>query len=226
MSASLTSGELEALGAFSTPTICNAIETFNARPRDEGFMDPSIICRTPGLGSVVGYAVTARMRAGTRPSRELSLSDLLAAFEPVPQPWMVVVEDLDTRPVGSIWGEVNATAFGALGALGAITNGGVRDLPEVRRTGFQLFSACVLVSHAYAHFVAAGDPVVVGGLRVAPGDLLHADEHGVVSIPIDTARDLPQAARKIEEQERQFIDYARAPGAAAAEIVRLYSEAD
>ena len=85
---------------------------------------------------------------------------------------MVVIEDLDyPNPAGSFWGEVNASVYKALGAAGTITNGGVRDLPEVRPTGFHFFSCCVLVSHAYVHVVDCGVPVTVGGLTVRPGDL-------------------------------------------------------
>ena len=90
-----------------------------------------------------------------------------AEFERVPKPWLVVIEDLDyPNPVGSFWGEVNASVYKALGAVGTITNGGVRDLPEVRATGFQFFSSSVLVSHAYDHIVEYGGPVVVGAVSV------------------------------------------------------------
>jgi regulator of RNase E activity RraA len=222
----LTDEELQDLGAFSTPTICNAIETFAVRPRNEGFMDASIVCRFPDSGAIAGYAVTATMRSAAPPERDIALGDIVRVFEGTPKPWIVVVEDLDLHPLGAIWGEVNATAFGALGAVAAVTNGGVRDLPGVRAVGFQLYSASVLVSHAYAHFVTAGEPVRVGGLRVAPGDLLHCDAHGVASIPLEIAREVPAAARKIEEAERRFIDYARSGQRDNGELLRRYGEVD
>ena len=134
---------------------------------------------------MVGYAVTARIRASEQPADEVSYPKVWEEFAKTPKPWVIVIEDLDyPNPVGSYWGEVNASTYAALGAVGTVTNGGVRDLPEVRATGFHFFSSCLLVSHAYVHVVEAGTPVTVGGLTVHPGDLLHGDEHGVTSIPL------------------------------------------
>lgn len=224
----LPSSYLESLRRFSTPTICNAIETFGLRPRTEGFMDSSITCRFPELQPVAGYAVTARIRASEPPAgREVRYRELWAEMEKVPRPWVVVVEDLDApHPIGSFWGEVNASVYQALGAIAAVTNGGVRDLPEVRAIGFQLFSACVLVSHAYVHVVEAGVPVTVGGLTVRPGDLLHGDQHGVTSIPWEAVRELKARAEAIEAAERRLIDYTRSPECTVEGLARRYPEVD
>jgi regulator of RNase E activity RraA len=226
MIAPLSAAQLDALRAYSTPTICNAIETFDVRPRSSGCMDPSIVCRFPELGPMVGYAVTARIRAGEPPEREIAHGDVWRAFAPVPKPWVVVIEDMDLQAKGSYWGEVNASAHSALGAIGVVTNGGVRDLPEVRRLGFHFFSAQVLVSHAYVHVIEAGGDVRVGDLTVQPGDLLHGDEHGVTSIPRGIASELARAAEKIERAERVLIDYARSPAVDLEELARLYGEVD
>jgi regulator of RNase E activity RraA len=102
----------------------------------------------------------------------------------------------------------------------------VRDLPEVRLTGFHFFSAAVLVSHAYVHAVAVGTPVTVGGLIVQPGDLLHGDEHGVTSVPLEIAAQLPDACRAIEAAERRLIDYARSGHATVEGLREMYGEVD
>ena len=227
MTESLSAEELAALQAITTPTVCNAIETFDVRLRNEGFMDSTIQCRSPELGAMVGYAVTLTIRASVPPEREIPAADVWAEMERVPKPWVVVVEDLDyPRPVGSYWGEVNGSVYKALGAAGTVTNGGVRDLPEVRATGFQFFSSCVLVSHAYVHVVEAGAPVTVGGLTVRPGDLLHGDEHGVTSIPLEIARDLPKAALELEARERDLIDYARSAEFSRETLAERYRRVD
>ena len=226
MTEPLTVDELGALRAFSTPTICNAIETFNLRGRSEGFMDHTIVCRFPELGRMAGYIVTARISAKAPPEHEVSYRDVWRTFERVPRPWVIVIEDLDDPPVGSYWGEVNASTYSALGAVGVVTNGGVRDLSEVRAMGFHFFSSCVLVSHAYVHVVEAGVPVTIGGLTVRPGDLLHGDEHGVTSIPPEIARDLPEACRRIEAAERRLIDYARSGEATFDGLAKMYPEVD
>ena len=227
MTAPLTPDELAAMQAITTPTVCNAIETFEVRLRNEGFMDSTIQCRFPELGAMVGYAVTVAVRASVPPERDIPAPEVWAEMELVPRPWVVVVDDLDyPRPVGSYWGEVNASVYMALGAVGTVTNGGVRDLPEVRATGFHFFSSCVLVSHAYEHVVEVGGPVTIGGLTVRPGDLLHGDEHGVTSIPLEIARDLPKAARDLEARERRLIDYARSDKFAKEGLAERYRRVD
>jgi 4-hydroxy-4-methyl-2-oxoglutarate aldolase len=223
----LTEEELAALRAITTPTACNAIETFDVRLRNEGFMDSTIECRFPELGPMVGYAVTITIRASAPPEREIAAPDAWADMDKISKPWVVVIDDLDyPRPVGSYWGEVNASVYKALGAVGTVTNGGVRDLPEVRATGFHFFSSCVLTSHAYVHVVEVGAPVTIGGLTVHLGDLLHGDEHGVTSIPIEIARDLPKAARNLEARERKLIHYARSGEFKRETIAKQYRRVD
>lgn len=205
----LTANELEALRQITSPTICNAIETFKVRSRSEGFMDSSIRCIFPELGTLIGYAVTAKIAARTPSDAARAPTELWSLVEQSPKLAILVIEDLDDVPIGSFWGEVNGSIYKGLGAAGTITNGGVRDLDEVRATGFHFFASCVLVSHAYIHIVEVGKPVSIGGLVVHSGDLLHADQHGVTSIPIEIARDIPKAAEAVEERERRIIDYAR-----------------
>jgi 4-hydroxy-4-methyl-2-oxoglutarate aldolase len=208
----LTADELEALRRITTPTIANAIETFRVRPNSEGFMDHSIRCMFPELGPMAGYAVTAKISARERSNAALPPWDMWATMESVPGPRVVVIEDLDyPAPIGSYWGEVNGSIYKGLGCAGVVTNGGVRDLDEVRATGFHFFASCVLVSHAYVHLVDVGIPVRVGGLAVQPGDLIHADQHGVCSIPAECARDVLKAAENLEKVERRIIEYARSP---------------
>ncbi|HIE51781.1 MAG TPA: RraA family protein [Armatimonadetes bacterium] len=215
MTEPLTPEELAALRQFDTPTVSNAIETFNLRPRNEGFMSPEIRCLFPELGVMLGYACTAKIVAerppeeGTAVSREEYWRHVLT----VPAPRVVVVQDLDDPPaIGSLWGEVNANIHRALGCVGCVTNGGVRDLDEVRQLGFHFFAAAPIVSHAYVHLVEFGTPVKVGGVWVKPGDLLHADQHGVLLIPLEIARDLPEACCAVQERERPLIELCQSPG--------------
>jgi 4-hydroxy-4-methyl-2-oxoglutarate aldolase len=206
----LTFAELEALRALNTPTVANAIERFDKRPRHLGFMGPEVRCIFPEMPPIVGYAATARIMAeqpadGPRaPSRHDYWDSILS----VPAPRIAVIQDLDQPPaIGSFWGEVNGNIHRALGCAGTITNGGVRDLDEVRALGFQMFASAVIVSHAYVHLVEFGTPVKVGGLVVRPGDLIHADKHGAIVIPHEIARDVPAAAAEVERMERRIINY-------------------
>jgi len=220
----LSTQELDALRKITTPTVSNAIETFDVRPRNEGFMDSSVRCILPELGTMVGYACTATIRA-----REQEASpppwDMWEAVRRVPEPRVVVIQDLDApQPVGSFWGEVNGNTYKALGCVGTVTNGGVRDLDEVRELGFHFFASCVLVSHAYVHLVDIGVPVQVGGITVKPGDLIHGDQHGVLVIPPEIARDIPKAAAEVERRERRIIALCQSPDFSPEKLRELYMQ--
>jgi regulator of RNase E activity RraA len=122
-----------------------------------------------------------------------------------PKPCIAVQQDVDDVPIGSFWGEVQVSTHKALGCSGVITNGGLRDLDEVQAMGFGYFASCVLVSHAYVHTIEFDMPVTVGGLVVRPGDLLHADKHGVVLIPEEIAPKIAEACRKVQYYEEPVI---------------------
>ena len=77
----------------------------------------------------------------------------------------------------------------ALGCLGVVTNGAVRDLDMIA-DGFQFLSGTVVPSHAWVHLVSHGEPVDVSGMLTHTGDLVHADRHGAVIVPHEAARDV------------------------------------
>jgi regulator of RNase E activity RraA len=128
----------------------------------------------------------------------------------VPGPRVVVLEDLDDPPgLGAFIGEVNANILRALGCVGLVTNGSVRDLQDVRLTGLQLFAGNVSVSHAYAHIFDFGGPVIVGGLTIEPGDLIHGDRHGIQTIPLEIAEKVPAAADAISQRRKRLVGVCR-----------------
>jgi 4-hydroxy-4-methyl-2-oxoglutarate aldolase len=201
---------LEALRGYDTPTLSNAIESFDLRPRDQGFAGMEVRCMFPELGVMVGYAATATIR--TRGPGEADQAALWALVRELPEPRVVVIQDLDDPPGhGAFWGEVQANVFRALGCVGAVTDGSVRDLDEVRRLGFHFFARGPAVSHAYVRLESVGGTVTVGGLPVRPGDLLHADQHGVLLVPHRIAADLPAAADAVVEREQTLIRWLRSP---------------
>jgi 4-hydroxy-4-methyl-2-oxoglutarate aldolase len=211
---------LERLRGYDTPTLSNAIESFDIRPRDEGFASMDVRCMFPELGPMVGFAATATIRARGR--AEQDQSRLWAHVQTVEGPRVVVVQDLDEPPAhGALWGEVNANVFQALGCVGVVTDGCVRDLDEARALGFHFFARGPGVSHAYVRVEATGDEVMIGGLRIRPGDLVHADQHGVLLIPSDVAPDLPAAADAIIEREQALIRWLRSPDFDPAKLAEM-----
>jgi len=211
----LTWEELRELQVIPTPSIANAIETFRVRPRNEGVSDGTIRPQFPELGPMVGYAATATIRTNDEPppGHAVTRWDTVQHVLSTPAPRILVVEDLDpeARRLGALWGEVQSNTFKRLGCAGTITNGAVRDLDEVRALGFQLYASRVVPSHAYVHYVEVGAPVTVAGVQIRPGDLLHADQHGFVTIPQEIARNVVAAVRAIEEDERKRIGRLYAP---------------
>ncbi len=203
----LSPSELSQLRRFSSPTIANAIETFQVRPRLSGVTDSRIRCLIPGLGPVVGYACTATIISAAPPANPRGVSrraywEYVRSF---PGPCLSVVQDLSPAPGGAYWGEVNSCLHRALGSQGIITDGTVRDLDEVERLGFHLFAVGVQVSHGFAHLEAFNIPVKVFGMDVRPGDLIHADKHGAVVIPHEIARGVAEAAKQVDLSEKPIL---------------------
>jgi len=208
----LKSKELKALTKISTPSVCNAIETFDLQKRTEGFITEDIHSFFPELGVLVGYAATARASAVSPPTPDQAALryELMHLLLDLPQPTVIVIEDIDSPGcVGAFWGEVQTNIHRSLGCIGSVTNGGVRDLDEVRAMKFHLFAKRAIPSHAYIHLVDVGKPVTIGGLTIHTGDMIHADQHGVARIPMDVAREIPAAVRRIEQKERAIIRYCR-----------------
>lgn len=202
---------IEALKQIDTPSICNAIEGFNVRPKNQGFMLPEIKSALTDLPPAVGYAVTAVISANQPEGRNVSREDWWDLIVSVPEPRFIVIHDVDNPPLGAYWGEVQGNIHKALGAVAVATDGTVRDLEEVRALGFQFFAKEVSASHAYVHLVEIGIPVTVGGLTVNMGDLLHGDKHGVTSIPLEIAGRIPDMVATIADFERKTIGLCQSP---------------
>lgn len=165
-------------------------------------------CLFPDLGPMIGFAATATCRA--RGVGQATQNPLYGHTQELGAPRVLVVQDLDDPPgVGALLGEVQCNIFQQLGCVGAVMDGGVRDLSEVHALGFQYFARGAVVSHAYVRVEEADVPVTVGGLRVNSGDLIFGDQHGVLQIPMEIAGDLMRAADEVREREQKLIGWVR-----------------
>src|SRR5579863_7282577 len=223
---SLSPELLALLRTVDTCTISNAIETFGVRMRDDGYIQHPVRCLFPELETMVGYAVTGRIRTAAPPISRICYYQRTDWWEYVarfPGPKVLVLADVDHAPgTGAFVGEIHAEIGRALGCVGYVTNGVVRDLPALERNRFQCFAAGVCVSHAYGHIVDFGEPVEIGGQKIVPGDILQGDQHGVQSIPgdISTAQ-LAAAVRAIQELERELIGVCRAPDFSVEKLIAM-----
>jgi regulator of RNase E activity RraA len=216
MNAPLSSSQLHALRLLDSCAVANAVETFQEQLRNEGFADGGVTCRFPELEPMVGYAATVKIRGSAPPMMGKVYSDRTDWWDYLlsqPYPRVVVVQDVGSDiGLGSFLGAVHVNILKALGSVGAITNGSVRDLRRVQALGFQLYSGGVSVSHAYVHIVEFGTLVEIAGLKIKSGDLLHGDLHGFLNIPLQCAPDIPAVAARIREKEEAIIHLCRSEG--------------
>ncbi len=205
---------LKQLATMDTPTVCNALELVAPERRGYGYTVEPLVCIRPELGVMVGYARTATIQARHPAAAGSGARDYYDYIDNGgPKPSISVIQDLDgeARGYGSFWGEVNSNIHKGLGCLGVITDGSVRDLPDVA-SGFQMMAGRIGPSHAFVHVVSFGEPVNVCGMNVADGDLIHADQHGAVVIPRPVADQVLDAAASIARREAIIITAARQPG--------------
>lgn len=214
----LTPAQLDELRRIDSPTIANAIETFEIRPRVSGYVGYDIRCIFPDLPPTVGYAVTCTVDSTTEGREGIGFNALYELLRDAPKPAVVVMQDVGTDRLHSCHaGEVMSTRMKSLGAVGILTDGGLRDANEVRALGgFQYFCAGLVVSHGNPICVSVGDEVTISGMKVRLGDLLHGDLNGVVHIPDECAADVAEAAYRIWERENETMREIRELGAEVA----------
>ena len=222
----LTREQLEELRLIDSPTVSNAIEQFRVRPRVEGYAGWELRCAFPELGTTVGYAVTCTADS-TSPSRldDRGQMRLWEALEAAPKPAVLVIKDVGPERGRSChMGEVMATTAKALGAVGCVSDGGLRDVAEVRALGgFQYFCPGFVVSHGNPVICDVNVPVTLDGLEISPGDLIHGDLNGLLTIPVEIADRVAEEAQKVRDAERQVLDFVRRP-ALTVEQLRAFRE--
>jgi regulator of RNase E activity RraA len=211
----------EFLQSIDTPTVCNLLEIVAPERRGLGYTVRHLHCPFPDLPPMVGFAKTVTMRAQDPvPLREAGYMqkrlDYLDYVAAAPQPGIAVIQDLDDIVgFGAFWGEVQSNVHKALGCLGTITNGSIRDIPQIA-PGFQMLAGSIGPSHAFVHVVDYGVAVNVHGMAVNSGDLIHADRHGAVVVPRETIDAMRAAADKLAATEARIIAAARSGGGVAA----------
>ena len=217
----LSESQFAFLRSIDTPTVCNLIEIVAPERRGAFYTVAHLHCPFPDLPPMVGFAKTVTIRARDKVSgssymqKRMDYLDYVAAE---PRPSVVVIEDKDDPAGhGAFWGEVQSNVHKALGCLGTVTNGSIRDIPAIA-AGFQMLAGSIGPSHAYVHVVEFGIPVTIHGMAVQSGDLIHADRHGAVVVPVKKIDAMQAALDGLSKQEARIIAAARAPGATVEAI--------
>ncbi len=202
----LSPRDLYQLKRWNTPTIYNGWEQVTKRnPARDGINVEEAHDFMPQMGPMVGYAVTLVIEPSNqahRPTNPNAGTEYRRYLAGIPGPKIVVVQDLDKPQVlGSHRGEVNATMHRALGCVGPITDGAIRDVDEMTDAGFKALARRLCVGHAFVHPVRWGCEVEVFGTTVAPGDLIHADKHGFLVVKPEEQPGLLDAATFMDANE-------------------------
>ncbi len=207
---------LKLLREVDTPSVCNAIEVAQGKRGFAQFTRGTMINSAPDEPAIVGYALTAKIAASNPPDEAADvIRDRRMAYYRYmaegPKPSVAVLQDTDFPDcVGAYWGEVNTTVHRGFGISGALTNGVMRDL-GVLPAGFPVIAGSIGPSHAFVHVKAIDVKVDVFGLRVAPGDLVHADRHGALVIPVDVIPRLEASLHQMMDNEKLVLEPARKP---------------
>ncbi|MEM7656004.1 MAG: RraA family protein [Bacteroidota bacterium] len=231
MDRTLPHSTLLQLKRWNTPTIYNGWEMITQHDRTQGHMNlDETRDFMPQMGPMVGYALTLQIEPSNASHAQVANAweDYRAYVASLPGPKIVVVQDLDKpRVIGSIWGEVNANIHRALGCVGAIVDGAIRDVDEMTNAGFKALARRLCVGHAYATPVRWEVEVEAFGCPVKPGDLIHADKHGFLVIPPEDQAQLLDASLFMDQNEcNTFIQVAReSHGLSRQEIASRLNEA-
>lgn len=208
---------LNLLRSVDTPTVCNAIEVAQGQRGFNDFTRGTLLSSAPEEPAIVGYAVTAKIAALAPPDEpaDVTRTQRMAYYKAMaeaPQPSVAVIEDEDhPECIGAYWGEVNTTIHKGFGMSGALTNGVMRDLGDLADQ-FPVVAASIGPSHGFVHVTALNTPVNIMGLTVRPGDLIHADRHGALVIPVDVVDQLAAAIDRMQQTEQLILGPAREPG--------------
>ncbi|MCU1260481.1 MAG: RraA family protein [Bryobacterales bacterium] len=203
---------IEYLKSIDSPTLINVIETLHLRPNERGFTPVGVRCLFPEMGRMCGYAVTAQVETVTQmePFHLETFVELYRSLEQAPKPAVIVLQEVGGfREYAAHCGEVMSTFFTRLGAVGLVSDCAVRDLPEVRQLGFHYFALGSVASHANFRIARVGVPVQIHGMAVNPGDVIHADENGVITVPAAPLETIRAAVESVRQKEKKVLDFVR-----------------
>ena len=225
---------MEELKNFDTPSITNVVATYPKNPlclglynpwSENWYTDQSIRCMYPELGRTVGYAVTCVYGLPDPSFNRLSFMDVVDALDASPKPTILVFEQKFPPEIAGkvgLAGGNMTSAMKALGCVGAVSNGPSRDIDEIRDMGgFQYLLSGATAGHGDQAVHAVEVPVSVGGMDVAPGEIIHMDENGAVKFPADRLEEVLINVRALQKEEAERMG-ALQKARSAAEVRAIF----
>ena len=224
-----TDAVLAELRKIDTPTITNVVATYPKNPlclglynpwTENWYTDTSIRCIYPEMGAIVGHAVTCVYGLpDPNYTGRLTFMDVVDALDAMKKPTILVIQQkwpAELMAKAGLAGEIMVSSMRAVGCTGLLSNGPSRDVDAIRRLdGFQMLLGGVTAGHGEMAVQSVNVPVSVGGMDVAPGDLIHMDENGAVKFPADRAGQVLANAQAMLADEADHIARLRAASTAA-----------
>jgi len=193
----MTKSLLEQLEEFDTALLANTIGYIDPTPPDQWYMGGTIQSLTPALGPTVGVAAICEVDSST-PGGEWEMDAYdrqLVEFERFELPIVWVVKTVGSRPDHEcVLGDGMAKSLTSVGCVGIVTDGGVRDVDGLLSTSFAAYARGTVIHHSAMRMRQATEPIEIGGITVASGDVIHANKEGVIKIPPTCVEQLPERA--------------------------------
>jgi hypothetical protein len=226
MKAAINAAFIRRLAEFDTPTIANGLELLGLRDPTVGYTGPDVRALMPEMGARVGIAATGRMDTTTaghddysHPAifyewlRHIHVLSGVEANGSGALPVFAVVESVGPRPRYTVTiGDGMGTQLVMAGATGFLTNGSIRDISGVRAVPLPCWAAGLSPMHGAIRWLDTQSPVVIDGMTVRPGDVIHADENGALCFPAALVEDVYAQAQKVRDKEARMFAALKAPG--------------
>ncbi len=218
---------LEELKNFDTPSITNVVATYPDHPlclglynpwSENWYTDQSIRCMYPELGRTVGYAVTCVFGMPDPGYSRLTFMDVVDALDASERPTILILEQRFPKKISGkvgLAGGNMVSAMKALGCVGLISNGPSRDLDEIRPMKFQYMLTGAAAGHGDMAVHAVNVPVSVGGMDVAPGEVIHMDENGACKFPAGRIGEVLSNVTALQKEEEERMGRLQKAGSAA-----------
>jgi regulator of RNase E activity RraA len=178
----------------------------------EYYTDATLRCVYPELGPLCGYAATAWYSDAKADDTELDRWILQDHLENTPKPTVLVAKQTYSLPellnLSGLFGGMMTAEFKALGVVGVVTDGPMRDYVEIKEQNMQYLSTGLTSGHGPLHLRGANIPLKVAGMSVQPGDIIHLDQCGACKFPANMLPKVLGYATELikrETKEKEFF---------------------
>ena len=216
--------QLEALRREDCTAIYNVMK-FAGLADPDAYSGPELRCLFPDLAlPVIGYALTSEWTAGESDAENADYLAWIEHMEATPGPKIAVMADIGSRPGrGGIVGDGMVAEYMAFGCVGTVVGGSVMDIIPMTKLRSPVWAAGVVPAYDQLRMTSFGRPVSIGPLAVSDGDIVMADQGGVIRIPRGAVPKILDGIAAFRELERSVAETIRRPGLTAAELRAWYA---